>query len=85
MNIFGIISALLFSFCYVPQILKLYKQKKTDGISIGMYWICIIAYLSGIIYVYSKYGIDIILFMNYILGGTLCSITMMYYYKYKQK
>lgn len=84
-DIIGFLSSFLFSACYVPQILQLYRTHVTNGISISLYWLCIAAYISAIIYTVFKVGFDKVLLLNYSSGMLLCSITIFMYYKFNSK
>ncbi|MFC1570860.1 SemiSWEET family sugar transporter [Candidatus Omnitrophota bacterium] len=51
MHILGLISAALFTTCFLPQIIKILRTKNVSGISRTL-WIMIIAgYVTGLIYV----------------------------------
>ncbi len=80
-KLIGITYALLFTFCYIPQILKLLRTKQTAGISIGMYWICLIGYILAIIYAILAANSDLVLLLSNSLCLLMCSYTIYLYYK----
>jgi|TARA_A100000172_G_C3037434_1_gene109008 uncharacterized protein with PQ loop repeat len=83
MDIFGWIYTVAFGVCYIPQIIKTWRTKKVDDVSIGLFQLSIIGYISAALYVTTNVGANLILLCNYAFGGT-CSIFMVYlYYKYK--
>lgn len=82
-NLIGITYAFLFTFCYIPQIIKLRTTKETKGISIAMYWICVIAYILAIIYAKIYANGDKILLLSNGLCLSMCSYTIYLYYKFK--
>ena len=49
---FGIIMMLAFMFCYVPQIVKIYKNKSSEDVSLMLILMSIVGYISGMIYMF---------------------------------
>lgn len=82
-EIFGYISALCFSLCYLPQLWKTWRTKQVADISVLMWIIQGMAYSSGL--VYGWYLSSIPLVLNYSLGLVYTSIWLCMWYKYKNK
>lgn len=49
-NILGWIATVLFTICYIPQILKTYRTKTVDGLSFGLLFISFIANIIALWY-----------------------------------
>ncbi len=82
MHVFGIISTILFSFCFVPQVVKILRTKEVLGISVVMWWVVAIAHLTGFLYVVSLK--EIILIISYGTGlvfSTSTLVLVIYYRK----
>jgi uncharacterized protein with PQ loop repeat len=80
---FGILMMLSFMFCYVPQIVKIYNNKSSEGVSLTLIIMCIIGYISGMIYMFlTSFGLW--WFMNYSVGLIMCSILIYAWFKYKK-
>lgn len=81
-NIIGVVFPLLFSFCYIPQILEMYKTKSANGLSTTMLIMVILAYILASIYTALKIGFDIALVMNYGLGliSAILTLALKIYY-----
>ena len=85
MYIFGIISMLLFTFCFIPQIVSILKTKNASGLSLWS-WIMVVAgYTAGLLYVVSLRVP--ILIASYSLGLILSLLTLILvtYYKTRRK
>ena len=82
-NIFGFICAMSFIVCYIPQIIKIIKTHNVSGISPGMYWFCLIGYISNISYLYIQTGLLAAIWI--IVGNVVCLVfcifTLIIYYK----
>ncbi|NQS88975.1 hypothetical protein HQ584_04215 [Patescibacteria group bacterium] len=83
MHIIGIISATLFTFCFIPQIIAIMKTKETAGISLWLWIIVVFAHASGLIYVISLKSA--ILMVSYSIGLVLSSITLILVIRYGAK
>jgi len=67
-NVLGWIATVLFSICFVPQILKTYRTKTIDGLSFRLLFISLVANVVALIYailikqppLYVKYVLAII-------------------------
>ena len=80
---FGIIMTLSFMFCYVPQIVKIYNNKSSEGVSLTLIIMCIVGYISGMVYMFlTSFGLW--WFMNYSVGLIMCSILIHAWFKYKK-
>jgi len=75
MIIVGWIYTLCFAICYIPQIVKSIRTKKVNDISVSLFILSLLGYISAIIYTLSDIGFNLILITNYIFGG-ICSLTM---------
>jgi uncharacterized protein with PQ loop repeat len=79
MLIFGWLYTICFAICYLPQIIKSLKLKKVDDISISLFGLSLIGYISALTYTIGELGFNIILITNYVFGG-LCSLIMIIIY-----
>ena len=83
MYIFGIISMLLFTFCFIPQIVRILKTKNVSGLSLWA-WIMVVAgYTAGLFYVASLRVP--ILIASYSLGLILSLLTLILVTYYKTR
>lgn len=70
-------------FCYVPQIVKIYTNKSSEGVSLTLIIMCIVGYISGMIYMFlTSFGLW--WFMNYSVGLIMCSILIYAWFKFKK-
>lgn len=70
-------------FCYVPQIVKIYKNKSSEGVSLTLIIMCIFGYISGIIYMFlTSFGLW--WFINYSVGLIMCTILVYTWFKYRR-
>ena len=85
MKILGIISMVLFAFCYIPQIVTLLREKTAAGVSLLLWIMSVTAYSTGMVYVISL-GAPILI-LTYSIGLTLSStiLILVIYYKAKEK
>jgi len=85
MTIFGWIYTIAFSICYIPQIVKTFKTKKVEDISISLFTLSIVGYSSALVYSITELNAPLVLIINYTFGG-ICSLTMiLLYYLYKKR
>lgn len=75
MIIVGWIYTLCFAICYIPQIVKSIRTKKVNDVSVSLFILSLLGYISAIIYTLSDIGFNLILITNYIFGA-ICSLTM---------
>lgn len=82
-EIAGIVMTLCFMFCYIPQILKICKNKSSKDVSLMLVIMSMCGYISGMIYLFlGDFGLW--WFMNYCTGIVMCSILIWAWFKYKQ-
>ncbi len=85
MIIVGWVYTLCFAICYIPQIVKSLKTKKVNDISISLFILSLLGYISALVYTLGDIGFNIILVTNYVFGA-LCSLVMIITYLcYKDK
>lgn len=79
---FGIIMMLSFMFCYIPQIIKIFKNRSSNDVSLMLILMSIVGYISGMIYMFlTRFGIW--WFLNYCVGLIMCSILVYAWFKFK--
>lgn len=83
-NLLGFVYNACFVSCYWPQIIKSLKTKKVDDISISLFIISIIGYMSASAYAVMRFGLDFWLLANYVLSGFSAVFMVFVYYKYKK-
>lgn len=85
MHIFGAISVVLFVVCYIPQIVAILKTKCVSGISVGMWVICVLGFMVGLIYVIWLKAV--VLIVNYVISFALSvwTLIMVLYYRNKNR
>ena len=84
MTIFGWIYTIAFSICYIPQIVKTFKTKKVEDISISLFTLSIVGYTAAIGYTILRVGFDFWWLFNYI-ASCISAITMVVvYFKYRK-
>lgn len=81
--IWGIISAMCFFACYLPQIYKTIKYKDVSGLSFGMFFLSLIGYISNTLYMHHGIGYNTGGVINAILGTLCCIIMLAYILKFK--
>jgi len=81
MKILGIISMLLFAFCFIPQIVSIVRTKNVSGISLWLWIMVVTGYAAGLIYATDLK--DLIVIATYWIGFILSSLTLglVVYYK----
>ena len=82
-NTLGLIYNVCFISCYWPQIIKSLRTKSVKDVSIALFIISIIGYMSATAYAIMKFGLDFWLLANYILSGISSAFMVCVYYKYK--
>ena len=75
MEIIGWVYTICFAICYIPQIVKSLKTKNVNDISVSLFILSLLGYISAIIYTLSDIGFNLILITNYIFGA-ICSLLM---------
>lgn len=82
MEILGIISLLLFAFCFVPQIIAIIRTKNVSGLSLWLWIMVVLGHACGLIYViYLK---DVIIIISYSIGLVLSftTLVLIIYHRY---
>jgi uncharacterized protein with PQ loop repeat len=80
-EIFGYISAMCFFLGYIPQLVRTYRLQTVDDISVWMWLLTLMAYISG-----GAYGIWLgkwPLIISYALGLYCTIMMLMMYYLYR--
>jgi len=79
----GAVMVLCFMFCYVPQIIKIFKNKSSHDVSLMLILMSIGGYLSGLVYMsLNQYGLWWLL--NYCSGLAMCTVLVYTWFKYKK-
>lgn len=83
-QIFGIIMTLSFMFCYVPQIVKIFKYRSSRDVSLWLILMSICGYISGMVYMFlTQFGIW--WFANYSVGLIMCIILVYAWFKFAEE
>lgn len=81
-EIAGIVMTLCFMFCYIPQIVKIFKNQSSKDVSLMLILMSIGGYISGMIYMFlTKFGIW--WFLNYSVGLLMCCVLVYAWFKYR--
>jgi len=73
-----------FMLCYVPQIMRILKHKRSKDVSPGMIFLAISGYLFGLLYMACT-AFGIWWFLNYTSGIATSLVLLYYWYKHKHK
>ena len=80
---FGLVMTISFMFCYVPQIVTIYKNKFSRGLSLGLILMSICGYISGMVYMFlTQFGIW--WFANYSVGLIMCIVLVYAWFKFRK-
>ena len=71
-DLFGFLMFVGFVFCYIPQIIKLYKRKSSEDVAIWQFIITNLAYIAALGYMFCV-GFGWWWFLNYFFGLVLSS------------
>lgn len=82
-QILGVIYTIAFITCYWPQIIKTYKKKKVDDVSLSLFTLSIVGYLAAIGYTILRVGYDFWWLLNYGVSLIGALIVVGLYFKYK--
>ena len=74
----------MLSTCIWPQIIKSIKTKKVDDVSISLFILYVIGYISAISYTILRVGFDFWWLINYGLSLLSAIIMMVVWVKYKK-
>jgi|TARA_R100000278_G_scaffold118982_1_gene100051 uncharacterized protein with PQ loop repeat len=78
---FGALMVLSFICCYIPQIIKMIKNKSSKDVSLLMIALTALGYSSGMVYMFcTEFGIW--WFLNYGIGLIMCVILTFCWFKY---
>ena len=81
---FGIILAISFSTAYLPQIIKMWKNKSSEDVSLCMLVINTIGYTSGVMYLVVGGATGFWLWINYCSGTAMSIIAIGFWVIYKR-
>ena len=82
-EIAGIAMMLCFMLCYIPQIVKIFKNKSSRDVSLMLIVMSIGGYISGMVYMFlGTFGLW--WFLNYCTGLIMCSTLGYAWFKYKK-
>jgi uncharacterized protein with PQ loop repeat len=82
-EIFGIIMTISFMFCYIPQILKIFKNRSSKDVSLALILMSICGYISGMVYMFlTQFGVW--WFANYSVGLVMCIILVYAWFKFQK-
>ena len=82
-EIAGILMMLCFMFCYIPQIVKIFKNKSSRDVSLSLILMSIGGYISAMVYMFLN-TFFIWLFINYCVGLVMCTILVYTWFKYRK-
>lgn len=77
-DIIGTVAAIAFAVCGLPQAIKSYREKHSDGMSMSFILLWLLGEVCMITYVVAKVP-DVILLVNYV--GNLLFVWIIFYYK----
>ena len=60
-------------------------SKDVDNVSVSVYYICLLGYVSALTYTLLKVGLDFWLQINFIVSGITSAIMIYIYHKYKNR
>ena len=81
----GLVYTFCFSTCIWPQIIKSIKTKKVEDVSISLFVLSIVGYVSAICYTILRVGFDFWWLINYGLSLLSAVIMLGVWFKYKNK
>jgi len=79
----GIVSAILFSICFLPQIARTYRTKNVEGLSPSLLILVFVGYLTGLGYVLKLR--DNIMIVTYGIGLILSGIVLAGYFRFRRR
>jgi uncharacterized protein with PQ loop repeat len=82
-QILGIIYTIAFITCYWPQIIKTYKTKRVEDVSLSLFTLSIVGYLAAIGYTILRVGYDFWWLLNYGVSFVGALTIVVLYFKYK--
>lgn len=78
----GWISTILFTVCFIPQVVKMEKTKKVDDISFLFFFIQFIANIIALAYAILIHQIPLI--VKYVAALGMLVVVIYYYFKFKK-
>ena len=84
-NLLGLTYTSCFALCFIPQMVKTIISKDVDNVSVSVYYICLLGYVSALTYTLLKVGLDFWLQINFIVSGITSAIMIYIYHKYKNR
>jgi uncharacterized protein with PQ loop repeat len=82
-QIAGFVMVISFMFCYLPQIIKIFKNQSSKDVSLGLIVMSIVGYISGMVYMFTT-SFGIFWFLNYLVGLVMCVILIYAYKKFEK-
>ena len=79
----GIISMILFTSCFIPQIIAILKTGNVSGISVWLWIMVVGGYITGLFYVIRRK--EPVLAVSYAIGLVLALFTLALVFHYKRK
>jgi len=77
----GFLMIACFMLCYIPQILKIYKNKSSRDVSLMLVLMSMGGYIFGLVYLFtSTFGLWWL--VNYVSGLTMCAILIHSWFKF---
>ena len=73
--IYGLILTICFTTSFIPQIMKMYKNKSCKDVSIFMLLLQVFGYFSGVMFLYIEKIESLLLSFNYYSGLCIAIIT----------
>ena len=73
--IYGIILTICFTTSFIPQIIKMYKNKSCKDVSVFMLLLQVVGYLSGVTFLITEDIENLMLKFNYYLGLLVATLT----------
>lgn len=80
----GLVYTVCFSVCIWPQIIKSIKTKKVDDVSVSLFILSVIGYISAIAYTILRVGFDFWWLINYGLSLLSAVVMLSVWFKYKK-
>ena len=80
----GFVYTVCFSVCIWPQIIKSIKTKKVDDVSVSLFILSVVGYISAIAYTILRVGFDFWWLINYGLSLLSAIVMLCVWFKYKK-
>jgi MtN3 and saliva related transmembrane protein len=80
----GIVYNVAFISCYWPQIIKSWRTKRVTDVSIHLFTLSVIGYLSAIGYTLLRGGFDLFWLFNYTFSLGSAILMIFIYYRYRK-